>query len=109
MRLTVFDTPPDDAVTIAPVAAVHVPAFALKVAELDPDATDTDAGTVTIPLSDETATAMPEGAAALSDIVQVVDAPDARLLAPQLTAERLAEGATTGAVSEIETLFDTPL
>jgi hypothetical protein len=106
----VLETPPSAAVIVALVAEVQVPAVAVKPAEEEPAATFTEAGTLTTELLEDSETAAPEGAAALSVTVQVVDAPEATLPDAQLMEESVtAGGCEAGAVSATETAFELPL
>jgi predicted PhzF superfamily epimerase YddE/YHI9 len=87
-----------------------VPVVAVKVAEVAPAATVTEAGTVSAVLLEVSPTDATAGQAAVIDTVQVVDPLEARLLAPQLTEDKAAAtGAAAGAVSEIEAVLATLL
>jgi len=86
---------------IVPVwLAEIVPVVTVKAAEVEPAATITEAGFVKYVHVEERPTeAPPAGAAALMVAVQVVDAFEERVLAPQLSPESAATGA--GAVIEM--------
>ncbi|HWB99179.1 MAG TPA: hypothetical protein VG672_20865 [Bryobacteraceae bacterium] len=84
---------PSVAVTVADWALLMVPAVTVKVAELAPAATVTEAGVVSrLLLSDRVTAEPPEGAAALSVTVQVLEAREARLVGLQLRLESTREG-----------------
>jgi hypothetical protein len=70
----------------------------VKVAEVAPAATATEAGTVSAVLLEVSFTDAPAGHAAVIDTVQVVDPLEARLLAPQLTEDNAATGAAAAMV-----------
>jgi hypothetical protein len=83
-----------------------LPAVAVKPAAVAPAATVTEAETFSSVLFEANATVdPPDGAAALNVTVQVVEAPDAKLLAPHFSVDTVAGGA----VSAIEANCDVPL
>jgi hypothetical protein len=85
-----------------------VPAFAVKLPEVAPAATDTEAGTVSRLLLEASVMVAPAvGAALVRVTVQVAEALDARLVAPHCNADSAA--AATGAVSESDADFELPL
>ena len=97
-RLAVAETPASVAVTTAVELAVIVPAAAAKVAAVAPAATVTEPGTATDALLEDRATATPpEAAAPLRATVQVLDAPDARLVGLHASDVSFAAGAGAGA------------
>lgn len=102
----VFEPPFSPAVTTAVAFAVTVPAVAVKVAEVADAATFAEAGTVSIELLSETATdAPPEGAGPESFTVQVLLAPDAKVVGVQVSDETVTAAA---AVRLNEAVFEPP-
>jgi hypothetical protein len=82
-----------------------VPAVALKVVEVDAAGTLTEAGVVSRALlSESEMTVPPVGAAELKVTVQVLAAPEARVVGLHASEERLTE-----AVRLMEAVLDTPL
>jgi hypothetical protein len=83
-----------------------LPAVAVKPAVVAPAVTAIDDGTVSSVLFEASVTVdPPDGAAALSVTVQVVEAFDAKLLAPHFSVETVA----SGGVSAIKTDCTLPL
>ena len=103
---TVFVTPFRVALTVTPLFAVTVPAFAVKLAPVPPAAMLTDAGTlsaeVALELSD---TVVALVAAPLNDTEHVMLAPALTLAAVQKNSLRLT---TAGATTLSEMVFVTP-
>jgi hypothetical protein len=84
---------------------VTVPAVAVKLAEVAPDATVTEAGTVSAALLLERVTVIPPEPAACDSVTAHADVPpELRLVGEQDTALT-----TVGAVSVIEAVFEPPL
>jgi hypothetical protein len=102
--VAVFETPLIVAVTVAAWLLVTAPAVTVNVADVEPDATVTEAGVVSpLLLSESETEEPPAGAAALSVTVQVLVAPEARLVGLQASEER-----TTGASKSSVALRETP-
>jgi len=78
------------AVTVAGWVVVRVPAVAVKVAELAPDVTVTDAGIVSRALLSDSVMVVVEEAAWFKPTVQVVDAPEATVAGLQLNDVKLS-------------------
>jgi hypothetical protein len=94
--VVVSETPLDDAVTTAVWALVTVPALAVKLTELEPEAIVTDAGTLSVLALLESATVTPAEPAGPDTVtVQAAVPPELRLAGVQvsevsdITADRL--------------------
>ena len=81
-----------------------LPAVAVKVAVVAPEATVTDAGTVSSALLSDTVTVVAAVAAFDSVTVQVLPAAD-----PKLVGEHATEVSVTGATRLMVAVLDTPL
>jgi hypothetical protein len=103
--VAVLETPLRVAVTDALCVPEMVPAVAVKEAVVAPAATVTEPGVVNAELLSEIVTAAPPlGAAEVRVTVQVLAAPEVRVVGLQASEERL-----TGAVRLIAALLETPL
>ena len=108
VTLAVFELPLSDAVTVTAWFAVTVPAVAVNVALVAPDATVTDAGAVSAVLLSETVTTdPPPGAAPESVTVQVEAAPDTTDAGAQ--PRLLTVTAAGGTVTVTVAVFELPL
>jgi len=105
LRVTLLVLLPRVPVTVADWTLVTVPAVALNVAEVAPDATLTDAGTVRVAFVFVRVTfSPPVGAICVSVTVQVLEA-----FAPRVVGTHASEESITGATSVILALAELPL
>jgi hypothetical protein len=102
----VLETPFSDAVRVAAVSTVTVPAVSVNTAEDEPAATVTEAGTVTAALLDESETGIAAAAALDSVTVQVVLAPEASEEAAQPSEASVA--GVAGATTVMPVVWETP-
>ncbi|MBI1791168.1 MAG: hypothetical protein HYR60_26870 [Acidobacteria bacterium] len=103
LTIAVWEMPPAEAVTVALWVVAGVPAVAVKVALLAPEATVTEAGTVSAALLLDRLTAKPPPAATLFSVTVHVPVADGLMAAGQDNADNC-----TGAVSVSEKLRDMP-
>jgi hypothetical protein len=92
LKATLFEPPFNVALTVAGWLVLNVLVVALKVAEVDPAATTTEPGVVSVALLlDKGTVAPPVGAALLKEMVQVLEA-----LGPKVVGLQASEDTATG-------------